>query len=514
MESLDLSKLSKILEGQYGQEALINTFRKVQAEYGDIPLETIPLIAKALKVAESRVYSVATFYEEFLAQQEAEQEVEVEKRPDEQISTKHKLVVLRNIGDTNPEDIGSYISAGGYSALKKALASTRPKEVAEIILSSGLREGDGSFEVGAKWLQLAETSSEKKYVVCDASDQGTGISINKVLLEGDPHSLLEGMVITAYAIGASECYLYVPYEFGLVLKRLELALKQAREKGFIGSNIMGASFDCNIEVREGPRFLSCEPEIGIITFIEGNRASPRIAPPFPKNSGLWGKPTLTGSAETFYSIPWIIQNGPDAYGQYGAASNRGTKVLALSGNVSHTGIVEVPMGINFGQLVSDIGGGIREGHQLKAVHIGGPFGGFLPANLLDAPLDYNSLSELGAGFGSRTVVILDENACIIDLAKSSIHFTFEHYCGVCVAGRLGVRQILEILTRITQGEGKEGDIQRLEQIASLMKEASLCAMCQGASNPILTSIRYFPEEYEAHISQKRCPVSVCQMSKV
>ena len=509
MESPDLSKLSKILEGQHGQEALINAFRKVQAEYGGIPPEAIPLIAKALKVAESRVYSVATFYEEFLNQQEGEEE----KKPDEQISTEHKLVVLRNIGDINPEDIDSYISAGGYSALKKALTSTRPKEVAEIILSSGLREGNGSFEVGAKWLQLAETSAEKKYVVCDASDKGAGISINKVLLESDPHSLVEGMMISAYAIGASECYLYVPYEFGSALKRLELALKQARERGFIGSNIMGGSFDCDIEVREGPRFLSCESEIGVITFIEGNRGSPRIAPPFPKSSGLWGKPTFSGSAETFYNIPWIIQNGPDAYAQYGTDNNRGTKVLAISGNVSHPGIVEVPMGINLRQLVSDTGG-IREGHKLKAVHIGGPLGGFLPANLLDTPLDYNSLSEVGVGFGSGNVVILDESACIIDLAKSLTRFTFDHYCGACVSGRLGVRQILEILTRITQGEGKERDVQRLEQIGIMMKEASLCAMCQEASNPILTSIRYFPEEYEAHISQKRCPVSVCQMSKV
>lgn len=510
MESPDLSKLSKILKGQHGQEALISTLRKVQAEYGDIPPESIPPIAKALKIAESRVYSVATFYEEFLAQQEAEED----KRPDEHISTKHKLVILRNIGDINPEDIDSYIATGGYSALKKALTSTRPKEVAEIILSSGLRDRDSNFLTGEKWLRLAETSAEKKYVVCDASDQGTGISINKVLLESDPHSLLEGMAITAYAIGAGKCYLYVPYEFGSALKRLELALKQAKERGFVGSNIIEASFDCDIEVREGPRFLSCDPEIGVITFIEGNRASPRIAPPFPKSSGLWGKPTLIGSAETFYNIPWIIQNGPDAYTQYGTKSNRGTKVLALNGNVSNIGIVEVPMGISLRQLIYDIGGGIKEEHKFKVVHIGGAYGGFLPANLLDTPLDYNSLSELGLGFGSGNVVVLDNSTCIIDLAKSLIHFTFNHYCGACVSGRLGVRQILEILTRITQGEGKEGDVQLLERIGHLMKETSLCSMCQAASNPILTSIRYFPEEYEAHITQKKCPVSVCQMSKV
>lgn len=417
-----------------------------------------------------------------------------------------KHIVLRHIGDINPEDIDSYISAGGYAALKKALTSMSPGEVAKTVLSSGLREADYGSLVGEKWLSLAGASAEKKYVVCNAGDKEPGTSINKVLLQGDPHSLLEGIAVAAYAIGASECYLYIPGEFTTVLRRLELALKQARGRGFLGSNLMATSFNLNIEVRQGPRFLSCEPEIAITAFIEGNRVSPRIAPPFPKSPGLWGKPTLVGSAETFYNIPWIIQNGADAYAQYGTEDNRGTKVLALS-----TGIAEVPMGMKLRQLIFDVGG-IKGGHKFKAAHIGGPYGGCLPPNLLDTPLDYHSLAELGVELSSGTVVVLDENTCMVDLAKFFIDFTFSHYCGACAPGRLGVGQMLEILTTVSQGKGEEGDIQRLEQVGSLMKETSLCAMCRAACNPVLTSISYFQDEYEAHIFQKRCPAGVCPIS--
>lgn len=521
MGSLDLSQVDKILKGQRGEEALIPALRKVQTEYGYIPSEVMALIAKALKVAQSRVYSVATFYDEFHIQPMAGQSIseqvaeeKLEKRLGEQILPGQKRIVLRNIGDINPEDIDSYISVGGYSALKKVLSSMSPRETAKIILSSGLRERDGGFLVGEKWLWLAEASADKKYVVCYASDKEPGMSINKILLEGDPHSLLEGVMIAAYAIGASECYLYLPDEFTLTVKRLGLALEQARERGFLGSNPKATSFTLNIEVRQGPRFLACEPEIGIITFIEDNRASPRISPPFPKSPGLWGKPTFVGSAETFYNMPWIIQNGPDAYAQYGIGNNQGTKVLALSGKVAHTGIAEVPTGMNLGQLISDIGGGIKKGYRLKGIYIGGASGGFLPANLLDTSLTYSSLAELGLDFGSGIVAVLDESICAVALTKFFIHFTSNYNCGACVPGRLGVRQMLEILTRLSQGEGKEADIQHLEQIGNLMKETSLCAMGRMASNPVLTSIRYFRDEYEAHIYEKKCPAGVCQMNKV
>ena len=514
MGSIDLSKLNTILKGQKGEQDLITALRRVRAEYGYVPPEAIALIAKALKIAQSRVYSVATFYDEFQARpggQMAEQEPE--RRIDEQILTKEKMVVLRNIGDINPEDIDSYIATGGYDALKKALTSMSPGELARVILSSGLKERDSGFPVGERWLSLAEASAEKKYVVCYASDKEPGISINEILLAGDPHSLVEGMMIAAYAIGASECYLYIPSEFTLALRRLELALKQARERGFLGSKPMSTSFNLNIEVRDGPRFLSCEPEIGVIPFIEGNRASPRISPPFPQNPGLWGKPTFVGSAETFYSIPWIIQKGPDAFSQYGTESDRGTKVLALGGKVSHTGIAEVPMGMSLRQLIFNIGGGIGQGHKFKAAHIGGPSGGCLPMDLLDTPLAHRSLAELGLDFGSGSVIVLGGDACMVDLAKFCIHFTFEHYCGACAPGRLGVKQMLDILTRVSRGEGKEEDIQRLERIGSLMKEASLCAMGRAASNPVMTTVRYFRDEYEAHIHEKRCPAGVCPMSQ-
>lgn len=510
MENLDLSKLDTVLDGQQEGETLISALRKVQAEYGYIPSEAIELIAKALKVAQSRVYSVVTFYDEFRASpatgQIAEEE-KTEKRPGEQILAKQKRIVLRHIGEINPEDIDSYLSVGGYAALKEALTSISPGETAKIVLSSGLRDADGGVLVGEKWLSLAEASAEQKYVVCNAGDRDPGTSINKVLLEGDPHSLLEGIAVAAYAIGASECYLYIPGEFTTVLRRLEIALNQARGRGFLGSNLMATSFNLNIEVKQGPRFLSCEPEIAITAFIEGNRTSPRIAPPFPKSLGLWGKPTLVGNAETFYNIPWIIQNGADAYAQYGTEGTRGTKVLALG-----TGIAEVPMGMNLRQLIFDVGG-IKRRHKFKAVHIGGPYGGCLPPHLLDTPLDYHSLAELGVDLGSGSVVVLDENTCMVDMAKFFIDFTFSHYCGACAPGRLGVRQMLEILTRVSQGKGEEGDIQRLQQVGSLMKDACLCAMCREACNPVLTSISYFQDEYEAHISQKRCPAGVCQMSK-
>ena len=520
MERLDLSKLDTILDKQQDKEALITALRKVQTKYGYIPSEALVVIAKALKIAPSRVYSVATFYDEFrvspvVGQPVSEQvaEEKLGKKSDERILAKQKRVVLRHIGEINPEDIDSYISASGYSALKTALTSMSPGEVSKIILSSGLREADYGFIVGEKWLLVAEASAEKKYVICNASDKEPGTSINKVLLEGDPHSLLEGMIIAAYAIGASEAYLYIPDEFTLVRRRLELAIEQARGRGFLGSNILAASFNLDVEVRQGPRFLSCEPEIAIIAFIEGGRASPYIAPPFPKSPGLWGKPTIVGSAETFYNIPRIIQNGAGAYAQYGTESNRGTRVLALSGEVSHTGITEVPMETSLRQLIFDIGGGIKQGHKFKAAHIGGASGGYLPANLLDTPLNYHSLAELGIDFGSGTVAVLDENTCIVNLAKLFIDFTFSYYCGACVPGRLGVRQLLEILTRVSQGKGEEGDIQRLERVGSLMKQASLCAMGRTACNPVLTSIRYFREEYETHIYQKRCPAGICQMSK-
>ena len=508
MESIDLGRLNTILKSQQGEEDLITTLRRVQAEYGYVPPEAIGLIAKALKVAQSQVYSVATFYDEFRTQpvDKPVAKPKPKRRIGEQILTKEGRVVLRNIGDINPEDIDSYISTGGYETLKKALTSTSPGELARVVVSSGLKERDSGFLVGERWLSLAEASAEKKYVVGYASDKEPGISINEFLLAGDPHSLLEGMMIAAYAIGASECYLYVPSEFTLALRRFKLASKQARERGFLGSNL-------NIEVRDGPRFLSCEAEIGVISFIEGNRASPGVIPPFPKSPGLWGKPTFIGSAETFYSIPWIIQKGPDAFSQYGTEGNRGTKVLAVGGKLSHTGIAEIPMRMSLRQLIFDIGGGIKKGHSFKAAHLGGPSGGCLPTELLDTPLDYRSLAELGLDFGSGGVIILSEDACMVDVAKFLVNFTYEHYCGACAPGRLGVKQMLGILTRISQGEGKKEDIQRLEQIGSLMKEASLCAMCRAASNPVMTTVRYFRDEYEAHIQEKRCPAGVCPMSQ-
>ncbi len=514
MPSLDLGKLNKILKGQWGEEALITALRRVRAEYGYVPPEAIALIAKALKVAQSRVYSVATFYDEFRTQSAASPAKQKLKTiVNEQILTEEKGVVLRNIGGINPEDIDSYIAKGGYDALNEVLASMSPEEVTRLIISSGLRERDSGSPVGERWLSVAEAPAEKKYVVGYASDKEPGISINELLLAGDPHSLIEGMMIAAYAVGASEGYLYIPSEFTLALRRVELALKQARERGFLGSKPKSTSLSLNIEVRDGPRFPSCEPELAVIPFIEGNRATPPISSPFPKNPGLWGKPTFVGNVETFYSIPWIIQKGPAAFSQYGTKESRGTKVLALGGELAHTGIAEVPMGISLRQLIFDIGGGIKQRRRFKAAHIGGPSGGSLPMGLLDTPLDYHSLAELGLDFGSGSVIILGEGACMVDIAKFFINFTYEHYCGACAPGRLGVKQMLNILTRISQGDGNEEDIQRLERIESLMKEASLCAMCRVASNPVMTALRYFREEYEVHIQEKKCPMGVCPMGQ-
>lgn len=507
MPSIDQDKLNKILKGQRGEEDLIAALRRVQAKYGYVPPEAIALIAKALRVAQSRVYSVATFYDEFRTQPVVKPvaKQESERRIDEQILTEER-VVLGNIGSIDPEDIDSCISAGGYDALNKALGTMSPEEVAKLIINSGLRERDSGSLVGEGWLSLAEVPAKKKYVVGYASDKEPGISINELLLAGDPHRLVEGMMIAAYAIGASQCYLYIPSEFTLALKRVELALKQARKRGFLGSKL-------NIEVRDGPRFPSCEPELAVISFIEGNRARPGVSSPFPQNRGLWGKPTFVGSAETFYNLPWIIREGADAFSQYGTEDSRGTKVLALGGELARTGIAEVPMGTSLRQLIFNIGGGIKPGHKFKAVLLGGPSGGCLPMELLDTPLDYHSLAGLGLDFGSGSVVILGEDACMVNIAKFFINFTYEHYCGACAPGRLGVKQMLNILTRISQGEGRGEDIQRLEQIGSLMKEACLCAMCRVASNPVMTALRYFGEEYKVHIQEKRCPAGICPMSQ-
>ena len=419
-------------------------------------------------------------------------------------------IVLRNCGLIDPENIRHYIARGGYSGLVKAL-SMKPEEVIEQVKQSGLRgRGGAGFPTGVKWEFCRKSPGDVKYIICNADEGDPGAFMNRSLLEGDPHAVLEGMVIGAYAIGAPEAYIYIRAEYPLAIERLIVALKQAEEYGLVGDNILDSGFSLHIKIKEGAGAFVCGEETALMASIEGKRGMPRPRPPFPAQAGLWGKPTNINNVGTWAHVSAILQNDAKWYARYGTEKSKGTKVFALAGKVNHTGLIEVPMGIPLREIVYGIGGGIPDGKEFKAVQTGGPSGGLLPASLLDLPVTYEDLTQAGSIVGSGGMIILDEDNCIVETARFFLTFTQAESCGKCVPCRVGTKQMLDILADITEGRGKPEDIDLLKDLANDIKAGSLCALGGTAPNPVLSSIRYFREEYEEHVNNKRCPALFCQ----
>jgi NADH-quinone oxidoreductase subunit F len=424
--------------------------------------------------------------------------------------SKQQRVILQNCGHINPESIESYIDSGGYNGLKKALKMT-PEAIIEEIKKSGLRgRGGAGFPTWQKWDFCRKVTGNEKYIICNADEGDPGAFMDRSILEADPHAMLEGMIIGAYAIGANHGYIYCRAEYPLALERLRLALRQMEEYGFIGNNIMSSGFDFHIKIKEGAGAFVCGEETALMASIEGKRGMPRARPPFPAQSGLWGKPTNINNVKTLASIPVIIYNGADWYASIGSGKSTGTAVFALTGKIANSGLVEVPMGIKLEELIYGIGGGIPGGKKFKAVQTGGPSGGCLPASMLNSPVDYESLTAAGSIMGSGGMVVADEDTCMVDLARYFLSFTQAESCGKCTPCRVGTRQMLDILTRITQGEGKPEDIEQLEKIATTVKRGSLCGLGQTAPNPVLTTLRYFRNEYEEHIKRRHCRAATCK----
>jgi NADH:ubiquinone oxidoreductase subunit F (NADH-binding)/(2Fe-2S) ferredoxin/NAD-dependent dihydropyrimidine dehydrogenase PreA subunit len=424
---------------------------------------------------------------------------------------KQMRMVLKNCGFINPDNIEDYIAENGYAAIAKAITEMTPDQVVAELKKSGLRgRGGGGFPTGMKWEFTKNAKGDKKYIVCNADEGDPGAFMDRSVLEGDPHRVIEGMMVAGYAIGADEGYLYVRAEYPLAIKRLKTAIAQAEELGLLGENILGTGFNFNLKIKEGAGAFVCGEETALLASIEGRRGMPRSRPPFPANEGLWGKPTCINNVETFGNVPQIIVNGADWYAGIGTEKSKGTKVFALTGKINNTGLAEVPMGITMREIIYDIGGGIQNNRKFKAVQIGGPSGGCLPENMLDLPVDYDSLIQAGAMMGSGGLVVMDETTCMVDIAKFFLQFTQAESCGKCTPCREGTKRMLEILTRITEGEGKPGDIELLQDLGKNIKAASLCGLGQTAPNPVLSTMRYFMHEYEAHINDKKCPAGACQ----
>mgnify|MGYP001417658040 CR=1 FL=1 len=423
---------------------------------------------------------------------------------------KQERIALANCGYINPDNIEEYIARDGYAALAKALTEMTPEGIIEQVKTSGLRgRGGGGFPTGLKWSFCARSQGEKKYVICNADEGDPGAFMDRSILEGDPHAVLEGMLLGAYAMGANEGYIYCRAEYPLAIKRLNTAIAQAEEYGLIGDNIMGTDFSFHLHIKEGAGAFVCGEETALMASIEGRRGMPRPRPPFPANRGLWDKPTNINNVETWANVPPIIRNGGDWYASMGTEKSKGTKVFALTGKVKHTGLVEVPMGITMREIIFDIGGGILNDRKFKAVQIGGPSGGCLREEHLDIPISYESLAAVGAIMGSGGLVVMDEDNCMVDVAKFFLEFTQRESCGKCTPCREGTKKMLDILYRITEGKGRPDDLEKLEHLANMVKDASLCGLGQTAPNPVLTTLRYFRDEYEAHIRDRKCPAGAC-----
>ncbi len=422
-------------------------------------------------------------------------------------------IVLRNCGYMDPESISDYEERHGYTAMKTIVMNQISREdIIKTILDSGLRgRGGGGFPTGMKWKFANANKSDHKYVICNADEGDPGAFMDRSVLEGDPHSILEGMIIAAYAIEATGGVIYCRAEYPLAIKRLNIAIKQAHDKGYLGKDAFGIrGWDFDIYIKEGAGAFVCGEETALIASIEGERGMPRKRPPFPAASGLWKSPTNINNVETYANVPWIILNGAAAYAQYGTEKSKGTKVFALAGKIRHSGLVEVPMGMTIKDVIFKLGGGIKNNKRFKAVQLGGPSGGCIPEYLSDTIVDYDSVNATGAIMGSGGMVVMDETTCMVDVAKFFLDFTRKESCGKCTFCRMGTMRMLEILDRITNGKGREGDIEKLEELAYQIKDNSLCGLGQTAPNPVLTTIKYFRDEYEAHIGHKKCPAKVCR----
>ena len=424
---------------------------------------------------------------------------------------KQHRVALRNCGVINPENIDEYIAVDGYQALAKVLTEMTREEVIQTIKDSGLRgRGGGGFPTGMKWDFTYKAQGDKKYVACNADEGDPGAFMDRSVLEGDPHSVIEAMAIAAYAVVADEGYIYIRAEYPIAVERLKIAIKQAREYGLLGKDIFGTGFNFDLDIRLGAGAFVCGEETALLTSVEGKRGEPRPRPPFPAVKGLWGKPTLLNNVETYANITQIILNGADWFASMGTEKSKGTKVFALGGKIHNTGLVEIPMGTTLREIIEDIGGGIPNGKKFKAAQTGGPSGGCIPAELIDTPIDYDSLIAIGSMMGSGGLIVMDEDNCMVDIAKFFLEFTVDESCGKCAPCRIGTKRLLEILTKITDGKGTMEDIDKLEELCYSIKASALCGLGQTAPNPVLSTLRYFRDEYEAHVKEKRCPAGVCK----
>ena len=440
----------------------------------------------------------------------------VDRLDDLNFYKKQKRIALKNCGVINPENIDEYIAFDGYLALEKVLSDMTPEEVIEAIKNSGLRgRGGAGFPTGKKWELTRASEGKQKYVVCNADEGDPGAFMDRSILEGDPHSVLEAMAIAAYAIGADKGYIYVRAEYPIAVKRLQIAIDQARDYGILGKNIFGKNFNFDIEIRLGAGAFVCGEETALLESIEGRRGQPRVKPPYPAVAGLWGKPTLINNVETYANIAQIILKGADWYSSIGTENSKGTKVFALGGNVNNIGLVEVPMGTTLREIVYDIGGGIPNGRDFKAAQTGGPSGGCIPKEHLDTPIDYESLKAIGSMMGSGGLIVMDDTKCMVCLAKFYLEFTVSESCGKCTPCRIGTKRMLEILERLCNGEGEEFDIYRLEKLAANIQKASLCGLGQSAPNPVVSTLKYFREEFRQHAIQKECKTLECKaMAKI
>jgi len=446
--------------------------------------------------------------EKFLAE-ESKVAVDEEVAPPK---PKEIRIVLRNsLGKIDPLNIEDYIAEDGYAALAKVISEMTPDEVIDTILKSGLRgRGGAGFPTGKKWQFARNSPGDEKYLICNADEGDPGAFMNRRVLESDPHSVVEGMIIAAYAIGANQGYVYCRAEYPDAVRSLNIAIEQAREFGLLGQNILGSDFSFELEVRMGAGAFVCGEETALMASIEGQRGQPRPRPPFPAVKGLWGKPTNINNVETYANVAQIILNGADWYASIGTADSKGTKTFALAGDVKNTGLIEVPFGTTLREIIYDIGGGIKNDKALKAIQTGGPMGGCIPYSQIDLPVDYKALTEAGSIMGSGGLVVMDEDTCMVDIARFFMDFIQDESCGKCVPCRIGTRRMLEILTRICDGEGEDGDIEQLEALCHEVGSASLCGLGQGAPNPVLSTIKHFRDEYEAHIYEKRCPSKTCR----
>ncbi|TET92834.1 NADH-quinone oxidoreductase subunit NuoF, partial [Candidatus Aerophobetes bacterium] len=419
--------------------------------------------------------------------------------------------ILRNCGRIDPTNISHYVARHGYAALGKVLGLGSPVKIIETVKRSDLRgRGGAGFPTGLKWSFAGAAKGNPKYFICNADEGDPGAFMDRALLEGDPHSVLEGMIIGGCAIGAKQGYIYVRAEYPIAIEHLEIAIRQAKELGFLGEDVLGSGFSFDIGIKQGAGAFVCGEETALIASIEGRRGMPRPRPPFPAQSGLWGRPTCINNVETLANVPYIFLEGADEYVKTGTEKSKGTKIFALAGEINNTGLVEVPMGTTLREVVFDIGGGVAKGRKFKAVQIGGPSGGCIPERYLDLPIDYDSLKGAGAIMGSGGMVVMDDNTCMVDIARFFLEFVQDESCGKCVPCRIGTKRMVEILMRITQGEGEAEDIEHLEELARMVKDASLCGLGQTAPNPVLSTLRYFRDECEAHIRDKKCPARVCR----